>query len=146
MRNKTPLIVIPVVLLLTACGGTGTTASNQGSEDPVVHITATEFSIEADRTSFRVGVPYEFEVTNDGDIAHEVMLMPVMSGDGMSMEQMDEVALGMAEEEDLVPGATVTFTVTFDEEDVGTQLEFACHITDHYGAGMHLPITVTEGG
>jgi len=141
MRRTTPLVVIPLTLLLAACG---TTAADQPSDDSVVHVTANEFGIESDQTSFKAGVPYEFVVTNDGDIAHEVMLMPVMSGDGMTMEQMDELALGMVEEEELVPGATVTFTATFGPDDVGAQLEFACHIVGHYDAGMHLPITVTE--
>lgn len=142
MRRTSPLVVIPILLLLAACGGAAN--AEQGSDDQVVHVTANEFGIEADTTSFKAGVSYTFEVTNEGDIAHEVMLMPVMSGEGMDMEQMDEMALGMVEEDDLVPGATKSFTVTFDAEDVGSQLELACHIVGHYEAGMHLPITVTE--
>lgn len=150
MSMRKPVVLVPVALLLAACSGStaagpSASAGPSAPADPVVvHVTGTEFAIESDRTAFQVGVPYEFEVTNEGTIAHEVMLMPVMSGEGMDMEQMDKVALGIAEEEDLVPGATVDFTVTFDEGDVGGSLEFACHVPGHYEAGMHLPITVTS--
>jgi len=35
-----------------------------------------EFGIESSVTNFEVGVPYHFEVTNEGSVNHEIMIMP----------------------------------------------------------------------
>jgi uncharacterized cupredoxin-like copper-binding protein len=40
---------------------------------------------------------------------------------------------------ELAPGATATRDYTFTKSG---DLEFACHLTGHYEAGMHAPITV----
>lgn len=143
MGVRQSLAILSAVALLAGCATSGGGQSTSAPEPVIVHVTADEFSISSDRTSFEVGTPYEFQVVNNGKIAHEVMLMPVMSGEGMSMDDMDEVALGIAEEEELVPGATVTFDVTFDASAVGKSLELACHLPSHYEANMRLPITVT---
>ncbi|HDH24606.1 MAG TPA: hypothetical protein ENH00_00225 [Actinobacteria bacterium] len=97
-------------------------------------------TITSDLTTFKVGVPYRFEVTNEGAIAHEVML--VQPTDSTDMEAIDELALGMVEAEDLVPGATESFDYTFTKADLAGPLELACHVPGHYEAGMFLPITV----
>jgi len=131
MRNLRVLAVVAAFALLgTACG----------SNPEVVHVTANEMTITSDLTTFKVGVPYRFEVTNEGTVAHEVML--VQPTDLTDMEQIDAMALGMAESEDLVPGATVLFDYTFTQEDLNGPLELACHVAGHCEAGMRLPITV----
>jgi uncharacterized cupredoxin-like copper-binding protein len=60
----------------------------------------------------------------------------------MDMEAMDEMALYVVEEDDLGAGATVEFDFVFPDDAVGTDLEFACHISGHYEAGMRLAIAV----
>ena len=131
-------ILILVSLLLTACGAQGD--SNE------VTITLTDFGMESSRTSFEVGVPYHFVVTNNGVINHEIMIMPPLTEDqmmmNMDMEQMDEMALAMIEEDELTPGATRSFDYTFTESAPAGTLEFACHVEGHYVAGMKLPFTV----
>ena len=133
-----------------ACGGTSaaadpaTTGAAQADAPVVVHVKADEFTITSDLTTFKAGTTYDFEVTNTGKVAHEVMLMPPVAAGKMTMDQMDGIALGIAEEEDLKPGTTVGFTYTFKDSDVGAPLEFACHIPGHYEAGMKLPVTVTS--
>ena len=67
---------------------------------------------------------------------------PMMAGTEMSMEEMDEMALAVAEEDDLPPGASYTLDYTFTESAPTGSLEFSCHIPGHYEAGMLLPITV----
>lgn len=132
-------IVVPIVLglLLTACG------NNSPRE---VTITLTDFKIEASQTGFEAGVPYRFVVTNSGAINHEFMIMPSLTQDqmgmGMSMGEMDEMAVAMIEEDELPPGATKTIEITFQEPAPAGTLEFACHVEGHYEAGMKLPITV----
>ena len=131
-------VLFVAVLFLAACGAQ--------SESNEVTIALTDFGVEASRTSFEVGVPYHFTVTNNGAINHEIMIMPPLTEEQMSMnmdmEEMDKMALAMIEEDELTPGATQTFDYTFTEPAPAGTLEFACHVEGHYVAGMKLPITV----
>lgn len=114
--------------------------------EPVeVQVKLSEFKIEPSITTFETGVSYRFVVTNAGTVAHELMIMPAMDTNAateMDMEELDEMALGVIEEEDLQPGATATLDLTFTELAPAGTLEFACHTPGHYPAGMKLPITV----
>jgi len=131
-------VLVVAVLFLTACG------AQSNSND--VTVTLTDFGIESSRTSFEVGVPYHFTITNNGAINHEIMIMPPLTEEqmmmNMDMEAMDKMALAMIEEDELTPGATKTLDYTFTEPAPAGTLEFACHVEGHYVAGMKLPITV----
>jgi len=131
--RKLAVVVVVAVFFLAACGN---------SND--VTITLTDFGIESSRTTFEVGVPYHFVVTNNGVINHEIMLMsPMPDGElGMDMEEMDAMALAMIEEDELTPGTTMSFDYTFTEPAPAGTLEFACHVEGHYDAGMKLAVTV----
>lgn len=132
-------VLVVTVLLLTACG------AQQGDSNEVA-ITMTDFGIESSRTSFEVGVPYHFTVTNNGAINHELMIMPPLTQDqmgmGMNMDAMDKMALAMIEADMMTPGKTMSLDYTFTEPAMAGSLEFACHVEGHYEAGMSLPITV----
>jgi len=132
------VLVIVAVLLVSACGG----QSNSNE----VTITLTDFGFESSRTSFEVGVPYHFVVTNEGVVEHEMMIMPPLTeeqmGMNMDMHELDELALAFVEAEDLQSGDTTSFEYTFTEPVSDGSLEFACHVEGHYEAGMKLPITV----
>lgn len=106
-----------------------------------VRVTASEFKFEVSQTEFVAGRRYRFVVTNQGSVNHEFMIVPPVMG-GMSMEKMDEMALTMIEEDDLLPRTTRTIEVTFPEAAPEGKLEFACHVEGHYEAGMRLPIIV----
>lgn len=137
MRKRTILrflFIFMTATLLGACSG----SSGSGT----VNITATDFAYEASQTSFKVGVPYHFVVKNEGTVAHEIMIMKPMSGDGMDMEEMDKLALAHIEASDLEPGQTATLDYTFTEPAAMGTLEFACHVKGHYEQGMHLAIEV----
>ena len=103
---------------------------------------AGEFTISASQTTFHVGVPYRFVVTNAGQVPHELMIIPPMPMGQMQMEGMHHMALGLIDEEDLPPGATQTLDITFTAPAPMGTLELACHLPGHYEAGMHLPIAV----
>jgi len=137
-KNKLFVLVIAVVLLVSACGAQGN--SNR------VEITLTDFGIESSQTSFEVGVPYHFVVTNNGVIEHEIMLMAPLTEDqmmmNMDMEEMDEMALTHVEASDLQPNKTAEFDYTFTDVAPAGTLEFSCHIPSHYEAGMKLPFIV----
>jgi len=132
------VLIVVAVLLLAACG------AQSGSND--VTITLTDFGIESSRTSFKVGVPYHFTVTNKGAVEHEIMLMAPLTEDqmmmNMDMEEMDAMALAHVEADELQAGDTAGFDYTFTEPAPAGTLEFSCHIPGHYEAGMKLPITV----
>lgn len=106
--------------------------------------TPTGQTITSDVTTFTAGESYHFVVKNEGKLAHELMIVQPIEAGTMDMEAMDEMALYVIEEDDLEAGDTVEFDFTFPEDAVGTDLEFACHISGHYEAGMHLPITVVS--
>ena len=145
MKNRTKIcllittVLIASSLLLSACGPS---TNPDGSVD--VKVTLTDFKIESSLDSFQVGVLYHFIITNEGNVPHELMIMePMMAGmEGMTMEEMDAMALAHVEEDDLSPGATQTLDYTFTEPAPAGSLEFSCHIAGHYEAGMVLPITV----
>ncbi|MFN3742840.1 MAG: hypothetical protein ACK4VW_09250 [Anaerolineales bacterium] len=139
MLKKILLLSSMVTLLLAGCGGQKT-SSNE------VTITLTDFGIQSSVTEFKVGVPYRFTVTNAGKVPHEFMIMPPLTAEQMSMhmemEELDKMALAMIGEEDLPPGATKSFEYTFTQPAPAGTLEFACHVSGHYEAGMKLGITV----
>jgi uncharacterized cupredoxin-like copper-binding protein len=133
--KKVWMVLVAATLLLTACGGQKATE---------VKITLKEFGIESSMTDFQVGVPYRFVVTNAGAVEHEIMLMPPVAADSMTMnmEDMDKKALAMIPASDLSAGATSSFDYTFTEATSQGSLEFACHTPGHYELGMKMPITV----
>lgn len=145
MRTPTPITILLMVLgfVLAACAGSGTKSDQaQAGDSAEVQITLTEFEIEMSQTRFETGVPYRFVVTNSGAVAHELMFMPPVQPGAMDMEEMDEMAVAMFEDEELPPGSTVERTITFPNPGQGS-LEAACHLPGHYEAGMKTPIEVT---
>jgi uncharacterized cupredoxin-like copper-binding protein len=135
--------VLLTAMILTACGTQGGQAP-QGASGPVeVRVAMTEFAFESPITEFQTGVTYRFVVTNNGAIPHEFMIIqPMENASDMTMEELDEMALVVVEEDDLSSGATQTVEFTFTETAPAGSLEFACHTPGHYDAGMKLPITV----
>lgn len=139
-RFRKILVVLFVAgVLLPACGG-------QQQQAIEVQVTVKEFGIESSVTEFQTGVPYHFVVTNSGTVDHEIMIMPPLTEDqtGMDMDMgtMDQMALAMIPAEELTPGTTKSFDLTFTEPAAAGTLEFACHTSGHYEAKMKLPITV----
>ena len=117
------------ILLLAGCGLAGTTAGTRPGD---VRVTATEFRFEASQTTFTVGTPYRFLLTNSGLEAHDWMIMP--------RGEVDESkkVIGV-EDDEFGPRASVTRDFTFSTPG---NYEMACHVSGHYEAGMVLPIIV----
>ena len=143
------LLILFCLATVTACGSTSSTNSasstkkNPTIQKQTVQVTLVEYTITSSITTFHVGVPYHFVVTNKGTIPHEFMVMPPM-GDNMSMASMDSAALVFIPI--LSPGQTSTIDYTFTRPDA--HLEIACHFSgrqasdSHYALGMHLSIVV----
>jgi uncharacterized cupredoxin-like copper-binding protein len=132
-KPKITSIVI-FALVLTAC-------SSSGSKTVTVNITLNEFTIESSTTTFTQGTVYHFVVTNKGTVNHEIRIMPPETTN-MTDQEIEEATLASLSGNDLPPGATKSFDYTFTKAYPAGTLEFACHLTDHYESGMHVPIVV----
>jgi len=155
--SRTALAVataLTLALALAACGddssdATTTTAGGEADAN-TVHISLTEAEggtvqgVDADRTTFVAGVSYHFVVENTGTRSHELMIIEPLEPGSMDMEEMDEMALYVVEEDDLGPQGVAEFDFTFPADAVGQPLEFACYLEGHYEAGMHAAISVTD--
>jgi uncharacterized cupredoxin-like copper-binding protein len=122
-----------------ACSGSSAVSNAQPTD---VTVTLTNFKINAPVTTYRVGVPYRFVVTNSGTVNHEFMVVPPPQA-GESSDDLDKVALGRIDDASFTPGSTQSVTVTFTKLETSGSLEFACHVPGHYEQGMRMPITVT---
>jgi uncharacterized cupredoxin-like copper-binding protein len=105
-----------------------------------VNVTEVEFAIMPSITTFRVGVPYYFVVTNKGKQTHALTFVPTYP-DGTPMDeyyQFNHMLIGL---NTIPPGTTQTINHTFTKADIG-YYEMACRMRGHYMAGMHIPVKV----
>ena len=152
-------ILVLVTLLAAACGsaapaGTrepateaptqvGATESVPVTGENQVDITLADNTIDASATTFQVGVPYTFVITNAGRHAHNFNINPPVAVAG-SLEGALDSALLVVPQEQLSPGQTATVEFTFPDNAAGQLLEFSCLIRRHYDDGMKMDITVTQ--
>jgi uncharacterized cupredoxin-like copper-binding protein len=164
MKRTVPILVMLVMFLVTACGSPAATAT-QAPVEPVateiptqpvateavpasgsstqVDITLADNTIDAPMTTFQVGVPYRFVITNAGRRAHNFNINPPVSVAG-SLDAALDSALLVVPQDELGAGESATVEFTFPDSAAGQLLEFSCLIRMHYEDGMLLPITVTQ--
>jgi uncharacterized cupredoxin-like copper-binding protein len=133
-----------LALAITGCGAKTAAASNSSQSSntngpTTVTITLTEFKIASSLSTFKVGVPYHFVVTNAGTTTHELMVMPTAKGTA-SEDERD--ASELFEISELDPGQSGTKDFTFTAVAPAGVLEMACHIPGHYESNMRLAIVV----
>lgn len=171
MKRITLLVLIAVpMLLITACGGATPVATDvpatevpptqpaptevvptqpsAGETAPAgsstqIDITLADNTIDSPVTTFQVGVPYTFVITNAGRHAHNFNISTPVSVAG-SLDAAFQSALLAVPQNQLGAGASVTVEYTFPESAAGQNLEFSCLIRRHYEDGMLLPIMVTQ--
>ena len=164
MKRISPFfIIILIMLFATACGSSTPTATQApaqpaateapsqsgATEAPAaaggtqVKITLADNTIEASQTTFQVGVPYTFVITNSGRHAHNFNINPPVSVAGSLDEALNSALLAVPQEQ-LGVGATATAEFTFPDSAAGQLLEFSCLIRRHYEDGMQVDITVTK--
>jgi uncharacterized cupredoxin-like copper-binding protein len=152
------------MIIVTACGASAPTATQVPVSQPVVTepvvqpaateppaaaasteviVTLADNSIESSLTTFKVGVPYIFVITNKGNHDHNFNIAQPVSVAG-SLDAALQNALLAVPKNQLGGGAQVTVEYTFPDTAASTQLEFSCLIKRHYDDGMYLAITVTN--
>ena len=162
-RISSFFIVMLIMLFATACGSSTPTATQApaqpaateapsqsgATEAPAagggtqVTVTLADNTIDASQTTFQVGVPYTFVITNSGRHAHNFNINPPVSVAGSLDEALNKALLAVPQEQ-LGVGATATAEFTFPDSAAGQLLEFSCLIRRHYEDGMHVDITVTK--
>jgi uncharacterized cupredoxin-like copper-binding protein len=100
-----------------------------------VDITLADMVIQPEATTFKVGVPYTFVITNHGASIHEFVIEH--AGD---VDKPIEFSGGVAEAADIIPGSTATMTFTFTAPG---KYQFACHQPGHFEAGMVAQVDVS---
>ena len=115
-------------------------ASGTGTQ---VDITLADNTIESSLTTFQVGVPYTFVITNAGRHGHNFNISTPVELVG-SLDAAFSSALLVVPQSQLGPGASVTVEYTFPASAAGQPLEFSCLIRMHYQDGMLLGITVAS--
>ena len=105
-----------------------------------VKVTLDEYKITSSVTTFKVGTPYYFVVTNIGDILHEFFIMPDKPN-GANYLVNGEYEGNAVQGQEIEPGKTLMVNYVFKASNT-THYEIACLMRGHYAAGMSRPIIV----
>lgn len=162
MQKLVPVFVLLFMFFVTACGSQAVTATQAPAQPTAteasqpaateasttgsgntVNITLADNTIDASTTTFQVGVPYTFVITNKGQHAHNFNINPPESIAGSLEEALNRALLAVPQEK-LGPGQSTTVEFTFPDSTAGQLLEFSCLIRRHYEDGMRVDITVTK--
>lgn len=137
------LASLMVLLLVSAgCAG-GSSTDTEASESTVQATLNDDMTIALSETEFSVGETVVFEVTNAGEVTHELYL----GDEAAQAEHADEMAEmgGIGHDEpsgvSVEPGATEQLEYTFTE---AGEILGGCHEPGHYEAGMVTALTVTK--
>jgi uncharacterized cupredoxin-like copper-binding protein len=145
MNRRWIVSLIPIVLVVAACGGgdEGPTASDA---DRTVEIDMVDVAFKPENVEVRAGETVRFVLHNRGKVVHDAFV-----GDSEAQEdhetQMRDAEEGGhnghgGDEEDALtvdPGETGELTHTFDE---AGRHEIGCHQPGHYAAGMKITVAV----
>ncbi len=165
MKKALPSFVILLLLfLVTACSSSPSGASPSSAQPTAVQapaqsgatqaipqtgkgtqvtITLADNTITASTTTFQVGVPYAFVITNTGKHAHNFNINPPVSVVG-SLDAALNASLLSVPQDQLSPGQSTVAEFTFPDSAAGKPLEFSCLIRSHYESGMHVSINVVK--
>ena len=163
MKRMVSLLIMFFMFLVAACSSPAATATQApaqpaATEAPVqssatqapasgngtqVDVTLADNTIDASTTTFKVGVPYTFVITNAGKHAHNFNINPPVSVAGSLEEALNKALLAVPQEQ-LNPGQSVNVNFTFPDSAAGQLLEFSCLIRRHYEDGMKVDIIVEK--
>ena len=118
------LVLLPLSLLLAACGGSSGPSAGDGPVLQTIQISEKEYSLTPGTVTVSKTGTYEFRVTNNGTIAHALEV----EGNGVEEKTGD-----------IQPGAAATLRVTLTKDG---SYEMYCPIDGHRGQGMQGTVTV----
>ena len=121
------LVLLPLSLLLAACGGSSSPSAGDGPVLQTIQISEKEYSLDPGTVTVSKTGTYELRVTNNGTIAHALEV----EGNGV------EEKIG-----DIQPGAGATLRVTLTKDG---SYEMYCPIDGHRSQGMQGMVTVGSG-
>jgi plastocyanin len=121
------LVLLPLSLLLAACGGSSSTSVGGGHVQQTIQISEKEYSLTPSTVRIAKTGTYQLDATNNGTIAHALEL------DGLGVK---------AKTGDIEPGATATLRVTLANDG---SYELYCPIDGHRAQGMRATVTVGTG-
>jgi uncharacterized cupredoxin-like copper-binding protein len=125
------LVLLPLVLALSACGGSSSgsgAGSSGGSVLQTIKISEKEFSLTPSTASLAKPGTYEFDISNDGTVTHSFEV----EGNGVEQKAGDVQA-----------GSSTTLRVDLTKEG---SYEMYCPIDGHKQQGMKGTITVGGAG
>jgi plastocyanin len=121
------LVLLPLSLLLAACGGNSATSAGGGAVQQTIQISEKEYSLTPDTVTVSKTGTYAFRVTNNGKIAHALEV----EGNGV------EEKIG-----DIQPGAAATLRVALTKDG---SYELYCPIDGHRARGVKSTLIVGSG-
>ena len=106
-----------------------------------VGVSEGEYYVRPELTTFQVRQTYIFAVGNEGQLVHEFVIEPAGSTEESALEADEDGEEQEAEIEDIAPGQAAELAWAFTETG---DFQFACHLEDHFQAGMVIEIEVVE--
>lgn len=104
--------------------------------DRTIRITTLDISMDKTRLDVRAGESVRFIVTNKGQLTHEFIIGDAREQAEHEQEMQQMPDMDMPDEPNgitLKPGQTKTLIWTFGQKG---EVEFACHVSGHFAAGM----------
>jgi uncharacterized cupredoxin-like copper-binding protein len=133
--------LVPAPTATLAPAATPLAPTSEPASDGTVEVSGGEFMFESTLTTFSVGTPYRFVVTNTGVVPHEWLVEKVEAGADDHAHTDHSDLIGEISVDELGPGMTATREVVFSSPG---EYEFACRVPGHYEAGMKQTITVID--
>jgi plastocyanin len=121
------VVLLPLSLLLAACGGSSSTSPSGGAVLQTIQISEQEYSLNPSTVNVSKRGTYELNVTNNGTIAHALEI----EGNGVEEKTGD-----------IEPGAAGTLRVTLAQDG---SYELYCPIDGHRSQGMKATVIVGSG-
>ena len=118
------LFLVPLALLLAACGGSSSPSAGTGPVLQTIQISEKEYSLTPSTVTVSKTGTYDFRVTNNGTIAHALKI----EGDGVEEKTGD-----------IQPGASATLRAALSKDG---SYDLYCPIDGHRSQGMNGTVTV----
>jgi plastocyanin len=124
---RSPLVLLPLSLLLAACGGSSSTSVGDEPVQHAIQISEKEYSLTPGTVTVPKTGTYDFRVTNNGTIAHALEI----EGNGVEEKTGD-----------IQPGASATLRAALTKDG---SYDLYCPIDGHRGQGMKGTVTMGSG-